>query len=345
MILLIASVVGVILSPLPGVDAGASTSAAAESEQRWSVVPADESGPDGRRSVEWELDPGDRVEEHLAVRNLGAEEVTFDLTAADGFFTRTGRFDTLADGEASTDAGTWIDVPRQVSVPAGGTVVVPFSIAVPESAEPGDHVAGITAGVRSVASSSDGTSVGVDNRVGVRVSARVTGRLTPAFAIEGLAANYATSWNPVRPGMATVTFDVVNEGNTRLLAAGVVSVGGHSITFPAPGETPQELLPGDSRRLSIPVTGVWPLIAVPATLTMSPEAIAFSGDSPTVPPATSGVLMWALPWPQLVVVVALAMIAFAIFRRRREQQRRLSALLAEARESGRRSALADQSEA
>ena len=94
-----------------------------------------------------------------------------------------------------------------MTVPAGAMVVVPFSITVPELAEPGDHAAGITASVLSVQSSEDGTSVGVESRVGFRVTTRVTGELAPKAAIEALTGDYALSWNPFRPGEMAVTFE------------------------------------------------------------------------------------------------------------------------------------------
>ena len=40
----------------------------ADDTVRWSVVPADENGPDGRRAVETELDPGETLQDRFAVR-------------------------------------------------------------------------------------------------------------------------------------------------------------------------------------------------------------------------------------------------------------------------------------
>src|SRR5699024_6048565 len=94
----------------------------------WSVTPADESGPDGRTVVQRELDPGQTGQDYFAVTNLSDRDATFDLSAADGYYTRTGRFDMLPDTEESVDAGTWIDVQPEVTVPAGETVVVPYRL-------------------------------------------------------------------------------------------------------------------------------------------------------------------------------------------------------------------------
>ncbi|WP_211255876.1 hypothetical protein [Microbacterium trichothecenolyticum] len=310
-----------------------------DSEVRWSVVPADASGPDGRRAVEIEMDPGETIEDRFAVRNIGDAEVVFALTAADGFYTRSGRFDILAADKESVGAGTWISLPETVTVPGGGTVIVPFSISVPDRAEPGDHAAGITASILSVKQADDGTSVGVESRVGFRVLTRVSGEITPAASLASLAGGYTTSWNPLRPGEATVTFDVVNEGNTRLLAEGSVSAGGRTVFFPGVGESPQELLPGDTRTITVVVDDVWPLFVVPATVTLAPTVVTMSDSSDTLDPVTAGAVIWAMPWPQLLLLAGIALIVWAILWGRLRSRRRLAAMLdgarAQALEEGR----------
>jgi hypothetical protein len=312
-----------------------------DSAVRWSIVPAGETGPDGRRAVEVEIDPGDKIDEHFAVQNISAAEVVFSLTAADGFYTQNGRFDILAADEESSDAGTWISLPDTVTVPAGETVVVPFSIEVPHQAEPGDHAAGITASILSVRSAGDGTSVGVESRVGFRVLARVTGQITPAAALTTLGGWNATSWNPLRPGEVTVTFDVENNGNTRLLAEGSLSAGGRTVDFPAEGESPQELLPGDTRELSVVVDDVWPLFLVPATVTLTPVVLTMSDDTAlTIHPVTATTVVWAMPWPQLVLLSGIALIVWAIVSGRRRSRRRLDQLLLRARNEARQEVLA-----
>ena len=310
----------------------------ADDTVRWSVVPADENGPDGRRAVETELDPGETLQDRFAVRNVSDVEVTFRLTAADGFYTRNGRFDILPADQESVDAGTWITLPEEVTVPAGETAIVPFEIAVPETAEPGDHAAGITASVLSTQTSDGGASVGVESRVGFRVTTRVTGELAPEAVIEGLVADYTTSWNPLRPGELTVTFDVANEGNTILLIEGAVEAGGQSSEFPTGDESAQEILPGDSRNFTIVVDDVWPLFVVPTKVVLTPTMLTMTGDTSQIEPVTAETTAWAVPWPQLIVVAGLALVIWAILWGRVRSRRRMDALLADAREAGRREA-------
>lgn len=305
---------------------------------RWSVTPADVNGPDGRRAVENTLDPGESVSDQFAVRNLSANAVEFSLDAGDGFYTRAGRFDMLTSDKESVDAGTWIDVPDTVTVPAGETVIVPFTIDVPEQAEPGDHAAGITASILSIQDAEDGTSVGVQSRVGFRVSTRVTGELAPKADLRAVAGNYALSWNPIRPGVATVTFDVENLGNTALLATGTVVAGGQSVAFPDEGVSPQQLLPGDTRTVTVVVDGVWPTLIVPVTTTLAATVVTMGGDESALPPIARDATVVAMPWPQLILVAGLALVLWAILAGRLRSRRKIAAIVADAREQGRRDA-------
>lgn len=303
---------------------------------RWSVTPSDANGPDGRRSIEIEVDPGETVDDHIAVRNLSDSEVVFSLTAADGFYTRSGRFDILAGDAESVDAGSWISIPETVTVAPDATAVIPVTITVPDRAEPGDHAAGITASVLSVQRADDGTNVGVDSRVGIRVSARVTGEITPAASIPAVAGDYRMTWSPVHPGSASVTFDLRNDGNTRLRATGTVAIGGQVIPFPAAGENPQELLPGDTRTLTVQAEDVWPLFAVGATVTFAPTVLTI-GDAaaPTMDPVTAETVVWAIPGPQLLCLAGVALVVGAILWGRTRSRRRIATLIASAREQAR----------
>ena len=106
----LATVAGAVALTVTATPASADEAAAVS----WSVTPADASGPDGRVAIEHSLDAGATIDDHFAVRNLGADTVTFRAAAADGFYTRNGRFDMLPSDQESVDAGTWITLPESV---------------------------------------------------------------------------------------------------------------------------------------------------------------------------------------------------------------------------------------
>ncbi|MFJ6537995.1 WxL protein peptidoglycan domain-containing protein [Paenarthrobacter sp. NPDC091711] len=313
----------------------AATGDATDSPVTWAVTPADAEGPDGRSWLELELDSGASANEHLAVRNLSDRDVTFALTAADGYFTPTGRFNMLPGDKQSVAAGTWISMDKTVTVAAGGTAVVPFKVTVPDNATPGDHAAGIAASIYSQGGS-DGTQLGVESRVGFRVMTRVKGEVKAALSVKA-TASYDTSWNPLEPGSADLTVDLENTGNVRLSVDPRAMV--NDAQWPAAGTEEArtlELLPGDRRTVSIHVPGVWPLGIMTLPVTVSQGVIAPDGSTQALDPVQESVTLWAIPWPQLAILVALLLLFAGLFWGRRRRKKELVRLLEEAREAGRR---------
>src|SRR5699024_6994577 len=129
---------------------------------RCTATAADEPGPDDRASIQPELAAGPIITEPLPATHTGDRRETLRPTAADRSTTHTGRIGVLASDEDSTEAGSWIDTPVEVTVAAGASEVVPFTITEPDQAEPGDHPAGVAASVVARQSAEDGTAVGVE---------------------------------------------------------------------------------------------------------------------------------------------------------------------------------------
>jgi hypothetical protein len=318
-----------------------------EEKITWSVTPASESGPDGRSWIELTIDPGERIVEHLAVRNLSETSATFELHAADGYITHTGRFNMLPRTAESAGSGLWIDVEASVDIDAGEMAIVPFTITVPDNATPGDHAAGVAASVYSVQDSAGGAQVGLDSRVGFRVMTRVTGELNPSLTVAGSRADHHTSWNPFSPGHVTTELELVNDGNTRLSVSGTASAAGSDAPFGGsePGER-IELLPGDRRTVTVVLGEVWPTFVVPVTLLADVEMASADGTWSALPaPVSVSATAWAIPWPQLAVLAGITLIVGALAFRRGRNRRHVEDLLARARAEGREQALANSAPA
>jgi hypothetical protein len=311
----------------------------------WSVAPADQDGPDGRHWFELELDPGGCAEELVAVTNLSDRSAVFALQAADGYFNENGRYGMLTDPSLSKNAGLWIEVQPEAKVPADETVLVPFEVRAPKDAEPGDHAAGLAAALFRESQDTGGAGMGVASRFGVRVMVRVSGELAPALEINRARGSYRTGWNPFEPGHAQAEFDLVNAGNTRLAVTGGVSVGPSDAAFPAP-DAPAgsvELLPGESRRVSVPVSRVWPGLRREALVTAQPAVVSMTlGDAalPAMEPVQAVARVWALPWPQLALAVGVGLVLWAALAGRSKSRSRRREALARARAEGRAVALA-----
>ena len=305
----------------------------------WAVRPADATGPDGRTWAELELDPGESADEYLAVSNLGDDAVTFRLAAADGYFTDKGHFNMLPADRASEDAGTWITVEDSVRVDAGETAVVPYTVTVPENSEPGDHAAGVAASI-TAANQNDGNSVDVDSRVGFRVMTRVAGELRPSLETSETHVDYSIKWNPFASGTVDVSFDLVNTGNVRLDVAGFARTGGNEASYPAADHPALELLPGDRTSVALRLDGVWPTGRVPVDIVAEPVVVAADNTpAPALESQGTRITVWAVPWPQLIVLVGILLVITAAVLGRVRSRRHVAQLITAAREEGARSAM------
>lgn len=300
----------------------------------WSVRPGTAGSADDRSWVELALDPGDTVTEHLILTNHSSRAVTFTLSAADGYFTETGRFNMLSADQTSVGAGTWIDLAEHVDVGPRETSVVPFDVTVPVDATPGDHPAGVAAGIMS-----DGGTIGVESRVGFRVMTRVTGDISPEMDMTS-TATYDGSLNPFRPGHIEVEYTAVNVGNTRLSGRPDITVLG---PFGVPagevqGEQIDELAPGETRTGTVTVPQVWPLFSYAVEVTGNPRVVGEEQESATPAQASSQVRVTAVPWSQLTVLIVGFVLIFVVNRERRRRRQIIARELAEAHERGRREA-------
>ena len=192
----------------------------------------------------------------------------------------------LAADEESTDAGTWIDIVDEVTVGAGESAIVPLTITVPAQAEPGDHPAGVAASVLRGRDAGEGTSLGVESRVGVKVTTRVTGELAPAVGVGAVSSRYEGSWNPLRPGRVTTTFEVTNEGNTRLSPAGEVAAGTGEAAFPAEASSSASCCPATPARSPSWSTGSGPRSDCRAACTWTPRSPCWTTRPPSSRPWT-----------------------------------------------------------
>lgn len=312
----------VVVAALAGVLPAGAAAVGAEpaAPQTWSVAPSSRTGPDGRAAFTYKLDPGATLTDYAAVSNYSAAPITVDLYASDAFTTDQGGFDLLPAERQPVDVGTWVTFDaafRRLVIPSKSRIDVPFQVTVPRNATPGDHAGGIVASVAAGAETAEGNRVRVDRRAGARVYLRVTGTLAPAFAVERLDAGYAGTLNPARGGTVTATYRIRNTGNVRLTGRPELTVSGLFGLGRRTAATEQlpEILPGGEITTTVRAGGVWPLVRLSADLQLVPEPINAPGaDAPTTTDHTS---LWALPWPQLaVIVLAAALVWLAVLRRR-----------------------------
>jgi hypothetical protein len=265
----------------------------------WSVYPAS-SQLTARPYFYLSADPGTTLDDKVVVANKTGKPLTFRLYAADAYNTvRDGGFAVRTVAERQRGVGAWAKPAKaRVTVAAHRAVTVPFTLRVPEDAEPGDHPGALVALDERVDRGNGSLALGVQQAVGARVYLRVGGPTLAAIAVEDVRLSHH---QPLVPGLgdstATVTYTLHNTGNVTLDPAvelRATGLFGRTLLARDLAKVPPELLPGQRVRLTEPWRGApqfdWGEVTVTASAKDTRES--------------AGTSFVALPW--LVVAVATA---------------------------------------
>jgi hypothetical protein len=311
-------------APAPAAAPAAWASApTAGQKQTFGIQPATAKAPDSRSAYTYEATPGAQLKDHVAVWNYGDQPLTLTLYAADAFNTDTGGYDVLPAGKPSTDVGSWVHLAEAtVKLPPRSRQIVPFTLAVPADAAPGDHSGGIVLALRRQTVDAKGNAVTVDQRVGARIHLRVPGALRPGLTVEAVHTVYHGTLNPFGSGSTTTSYTVRNTGNLRLAGRQAVRVRnalGSVVTAKGPAAL-SELLPGNSTTYTVTVSGVLPVLWQTASITIDPLALPGDAD-PALASATRSATYATIPWTALAIVAALLLLALGRYRRVRRRRR------------------------
>ncbi|ROS38672.1 WxL protein peptidoglycan domain-containing protein [Amycolatopsis thermoflava] len=283
--------------------------ATAQDDVPWSVATADGEFGSDRVNYNYTLDPGEQLTDGLVVTNNGSGPLDLAVYAADAFTTTQGKLDLVTRDTASTGVGAWVSpAAGSVTVQPGQSSEVPFTLAVPAGATPGDRMGGIVTSL---------VQDGVERRVGIRIRLRVGGALTPGVSAEDVRVDYSG-------GDAVLTYTVHNTGNAIVAVRQSASVSGpfgswaHAADPVA--DTPS-LLPGEKWPVSVPVHGVVPAVWLTGSVTLTPLLTDAAGSTAVLPAVAVTTHGWAVPWVPLVIVLCgLAVVVFLVRRRTRNRR-------------------------
>lgn len=303
---------------------GAAPALADEGDVAWTVRTASNSYGEDRSSYSYAVNPGSQVSDAMVIANRGKAPVELALYAADGYTTETGQIDLLIKDKTSVGIGAFVHADRdRFALKPGEVVEIPFTLAVPPNATPGDYVGGI---VTSLTQADSTESINVERRLGIMVKLRVSGELQPGLTIEDLHVDYGGVFNPFAKGDATVTYQIHNTGNTVLSASQSVSVSGPFGWLRARAgdvKAPPQLLPGETWKMTVPVDGAAPTLWLAATASLVPIVTDPSGTTSTLGAVEATAHGGAIPWTLLALVVIVAgAIVGAIYLRRRNRATR-----------------------
>ncbi|MGW1914858.1 WxL protein peptidoglycan domain-containing protein [Streptomyces sp. NPDC002076] len=294
------------------------TPAHAADNGSWSVYPV-ASKIAARPYFYLSADPGQTLTDKVAVQNRTGGPLTFRLYAADAYNTaRDGGFAVRTLKERMSGVGAWAKPAKdRVTVPGHRTVTVPFTLRVPQGAEPGDHPGAIVALDERVDAGSGSLALGVQRAVGARVYLRVSGPTLPALSVGQLHISHHQPLIPgIGTGTATVSYTLRNTGNVtldpkvELKARGLF---GRTLLDRELTRVPSELLPGQRVRLTETWSGAPQLDRADVTLTASAPGTRQSASASFL----------ALPWLVVALVfVAAVAVGMLLVRARRGRVRR-----------------------
>lgn len=309
---------------------------AADDPTTWQVQPAGADGPDDRGAFVLAGEPGATLQDTVAVTNVSTHPITLRVLGSDAFTTSSGEFDLLPTATAPADVGSWITFAPgvlagdgSVTIPARSRLSLPFAVAIPVDATPGDHAGGIVTSM-SALGADGGQQVVVDARIASRIYLTVGGELQPRMQVSDVHATRSGPWWNPFDGSVEVSWTITNTGNVRLAGSQRVTVAGPFGWGGTTASVPDlpEVLPGGSVTQSTVIDAVPALGVIDATGSLQPvdgtgrvaEALAA---------VTFQTTLIAVPWIVVAAVLVLAVAAWLIVRASRRRRARMRALAAE----------------
>ncbi len=299
----------------------------------WSVRPATSKGlPDSRTHFTLQGAPGTSFIDNMLVTNLSKATVSFNVYGTDAYNTATGAFDLLPFDRKPVDIGSWIHFSTPlVTIAAGKSLAIPFTVVIPASATPGDHAGGV---VVSLTTKTGQTGVNLDSRVAVRVYLRVPGNLRPSLSVGNISAHFHGVGSPLGHGSVTMSYTVSNPGNIRLRSSAKITIKnafGQTLGTYTPTDLP-ELLPGGSATFTASFKHIFPYGPLTASVALTPYPDPQQPIGQAVPKTQTSGYFWAIGWLLVILVILLLLILVGLWLlRRRRVLRRIDAAMLAAR--------------
>ncbi len=283
----------------------------------WAVQPGGADGGAARSQFVYTLRPGTVLRDYVTVLNIGRKPVRLNLYTVDAYnVPEDGAFALRNPEEPKTGVGGWIRLGRQsrIKLAPGKGMRIPFEVAVPENAEPGDHAGAIVAANSRLEKTKNKGDVTFDvrRRVGARMYLRVEGPLVPELSVSKFETDATVPLIPYVTGDGDVAVDwsVTNSGNVRLDPDASIELLGpmggviDEVSLDVP-----ELLPGGV------LNGTSAFDVLPPYGKLSARMKVTSDEASAEVSRT----IWSVPW---LPVLLLAVFAAALWLRRRRRRGR-----------------------
>jgi hypothetical protein len=169
---------------------------------------------------EQQVNPGDQFSTSLTVSNPTAAPRQFTVGIQDiSGMKDNGEPVFTTSSVPQYGVSSWVVLGKtSITVPAGASVIVPFTISVPANAGPGGHYGAIFISSGATRPSLNGSGLGYE--VGALIELRIAGAATEVAEIKEFSTDKSVYQSP----NVTFTASVANEGNVLLQPRGPVDI-------------------------------------------------------------------------------------------------------------------------
>jgi len=166
------------------------------------------------------VNPGDQFSTSITVSNPGTVSRQFTVGVQDiSGVNQAGEPIFSSSSVPEYGLSSWVVLSNTaITVPAGGSVVVPFTIVVPKSAGPGGHYGAIFISYGATKPLFNGSGLGYE--VGALIELRIAGDATEQAEIKEFSADRSLYQSPD----VTFTASVADEGNVLLQPRGPIDI-------------------------------------------------------------------------------------------------------------------------
>lgn len=271
------------------------------------------------------IEPGETKSDGVRVFNNTDKKRTLAIQAVDAVLASGGAFSCAQQAEQRKDVGAWIKLKtNQVSLDAGKSAVVPFTITAPGGAEVGEHDGCITIqDTTATSKTTDGSGITLGFRSAIRVVATIPGEVVKKLSIEDVSISRTDEGN------YTVSPTVRNDGNVSLDTDVVVEFRSLFGATASQNKGTYPILPRSDISWNFevrrPFWGGWYYAKVNASYNSDPTSLLGEKNGNIVTKSKRSAIIFVPPTlaaaiVEILLALGAAAVSYLWFRRRREMK-------------------------
>jgi hypothetical protein len=241
-------------------------------------------------------------------------EIFNEQTESKTFFSSFENFEPSGDTGSPHFVGntgnlsTWIKTNERIDIAQGEKIIVPYTITIPENAEPGGYFSAIFWGSQDPKTEEAG-EVSIGGKLGVLILLRVAGDIHEEAGLsEFLTASGKRVFTTIP---VEFSYRFTNKGDDRVVPLGDITVKntlGSEVAVLKANESEGNVLPNSTRRFSV----TWGDKNIPQVTGFLNQAKVWGSTNTT---ETASTWIFLFPWHALTIVGLVGLIVFFIMKR------------------------------